>query len=558
MGLAEFVKIVIRQLFPDVFSFTAPTGGIDNLAIDANGTLHDARSYFEEYKIAIENQSTDSILIGYFRRFEDEILDIVRSCGPGNRSNLNLMIAIDGVAPRAKLLQQRMRRHSSVSSDIFDPNAISPYTWFMSNIHGKILDMLNNETIRARYPKTIIYSSYQVPGEGEQKIFMKLANNSLDSNRPTVIAGLDSDLILMGIMSSAKKLYLMRKSGRGPNKRQIFLDVSSLRHGIIANLGGESGARDKVLDFSVLTLIFGNDFSPPIPGLTYYTEFSTVLNVYKTKNINLIDGDEVSLSGLLQLMEGLPAQELLANHVKETKLRLKRDAELPVPKLRNSYLANLELEGYRDGYYAYVDPNPKTVKQTILNMCINWVQMLNWTYSYFRFYAKSVSSVDAYEYNLAPMLPDLVEVLRVMINIPPSITPGTIHPYAALIMILPRTSTSVVPEELRFIINRLPPYQYLIDEYLSSRNILIAPWLDYQYYNRLVSHIQVTEGVEITNTVQSRKNFNYRTNYKVMTGYTSGKLKEIKKAQENTSPVKDTDKVQKLSTKLRYVKFLNI
>lgn len=554
MGLAEFVKIVIRTLFPEVFSPTVPIGGIDNLAIDANGTLHDARSYFEGtegYMNRIMSQDRETTIAGYFRQFEKELQDIIRACGPidsklyKDKSNLGLMIAVDGVAPRAKLLQQRMRRHSSTRTPIFDSNAISPYTSFMKDIHGRILNMMNDTVSRARYPRTIIYSSYQVPGEGEQKIFMKLANNSLDSNRPTVIAGLDSDLILMGLMSNAKKLYLMRKTGR----RQTFLNISSLRQGIIENLGGNNGTRDRVLEFSALTLIFGNDFLPPIPGLTYYTEFTTVLNVYKTKALNLIDGDEISLTGLLGLLEALPISELLANHVKETKFRLKRDAESRMPRVRTSYLANLELEGYRDNYYAYVDPNPNTIKQTIVNMCINWVQMLNWTYSYFRFYANAVSQVDAYEYNLAPMLPDLIQVLRVMINIPPSITPGRIHPYAALMMILPRTSTSVAPEELQLIIDKLPPYQYLLDEYLSSRNILIAPWLDYNYYNRLVAHIQITDGVEVTNTVQARRTFNYRNNYKVMTDYVNNKLKEIHETPEV---------VTKPSTKLRYVKFLNI
>lgn len=570
MGLAEFVKLVIRSLFPEVFSQTVPIGGIDNLAIDANGTLHDARSYFEGGESTLRrimNQERETTLNGYFAEFQKRLRSIIGMCGPIDskvykvKDNIGLMIAIDGVAPRAKLLQQRMRRHSVVSNPVFDSNAISPYTDFMKEIHGRILDMLNETGKRAQLPRNIIYNSYQIPGEGEQKIFMKLANNGLDNTRPTVIYGLDSDLILMGLMSDAKQLYLMRESYSPRGRRQTFINISSLREGIATYLGG---GRDKVMEFSAITLLFGNDFLPPIPGLTYYTQFHRVVEVYKAKGLKLVDVDNIGLSGLLGLLEALPADQLLDLHIEESLQRLKVDANRQVPRIRDTYLGHLTQPNYRDHYYAYVDPNPDTTKQTIISMCVNWVQMLNWTYNYFRFYANAVSKVDAYEYTIAPMLTDVVEVLRVMTSIPPALTPGKIHPYAALLMILPHSSISVCPGTLQRVFEKLPKYPYIVDEYLSNRNVLIAPWQDYKKFNELAESVapNMQQGLELLNNVQPRPMYTQKLGQRVTANYVKDARAKIAKATADAAvgnpPPSTPTQAPIVFTTLKYVRHLTL
>ncbi len=571
MGLGDFVKSVLQPLFPEVFSITVPIGGIDNLAIDANGILHDAREYFEgdtQRTERIMRQSIDITVDEYFKYVLSRLLEVLRECGPIEsklgkvKTNTGMMIAIDGVAPRAKLMQQRVRRFSSESSPVFDSNAITPYTFFMFKVHQKFVDLLNEPARRAGFPRNIIYSSYQVPGEGEQKIFMKLANNGLDSTHPTVVYGLDADLILMGLMSDAKRLYLMRqytvgqsssyhrRHGRPGKTHQTFLNISDLRSKIQTYLNGGPG---KVLDFSIMALLFGNDFIPPIPGLTYYSEFSKVVKAYSEKGVSLFDMDNISISGLLAVLEALPIGELMETHVLLTKKRLDMDKNKKNPRDRKSYLANLPLERYRDHYYALVDTNPATIKDTILRMCVNWIQMLNWSYNYFRFYANAVSSVVAYEYPIAPMLQDVVEVLRVMISIPPIVGPGKIHPYAALLMILPYRSRDVQAEITDLFERQRDPY--IIDEYLTHRNILFAPWQNWKVMNQLVARFPVTEGVEIDNSIQRRNTFNYKSDKKMIDSYLPSKQKHVETAvsKEMKPPAS-----KEQNTRLRVVRELEL
>ncbi|CAB4403461.1 unnamed protein product [Rhizophagus irregularis] len=100
-----------------------------------------------------------------------------------------LYLAIDGVAPRAKMNQQRSRYRQSIDQDVklkksFDSNCITPGTFFM-----------------ARLALKVILSDASVPGEGEHKIMdfirAQRASPYHDPNTRHVIYGLDADLIML-------------------------------------------------------------------------------------------------------------------------------------------------------------------------------------------------------------------------------------------------------------------------------------------------------------------------------------------------------------------------
>ena len=97
-------------------------------------------------------------------------------------------IAVDGVAPLAKINQQRKRRYKSVEENTIKNNiykkydipnntnwsniVITPGTDFMKKLDKVIKQYINdNKNIK------IIYSSYEERGEGEHKILQYLKNN---------------------------------------------------------------------------------------------------------------------------------------------------------------------------------------------------------------------------------------------------------------------------------------------------------------------------------------------------------------------------------------------
>lgn len=100
-----------------------------------------------------------------------------------------LVLAVDGVAPRAKMNQQRARRFRSAKDakilkekligqgkpvvDLFDSNAISPGTNFMhqlgENLRFFVQHKLNNDPLYQNLDQVVL-SDASVPGEGEHKM----------------------------------------------------------------------------------------------------------------------------------------------------------------------------------------------------------------------------------------------------------------------------------------------------------------------------------------------------------------------------------------------------
>ena len=111
-----------------------------------------------------------------------------------------LYIAIDGVAPRAKMNQQRSRRFRSardlaearneaaargevyVDADVFDSNCITPGTEFMEMVsrHMKYFARKKLKEDPAWQGIRVIFSGNEVPGEGEHKIVQYIRACKLD------------------------------------------------------------------------------------------------------------------------------------------------------------------------------------------------------------------------------------------------------------------------------------------------------------------------------------------------------------------------------------------
>lgn len=218
----------------------------DNLYLDMNGIIHPC--CHPEHRKPPE---TEAEMMQAIFAYTDHIFAMIRP-------RRLLYLAIDGVAPRAKMNQQRARRfraaqeaeakareqedasddESFVVKGAFDSNCITPGTPFMANV-ARAMRFYVQERI-SREPAwqriKVILSDSNVPGEGEHKIVdyirrqrvaglesrLKASEEALssggdaavpvyDPNATHVIYGLDADLIMLSMATHEPRFSVLRE-----------------------------------------------------------------------------------------------------------------------------------------------------------------------------------------------------------------------------------------------------------------------------------------------------------------------------------------------------------
>lgn len=248
----------------------------DNFFLDYNALIHN-----------IVNENPDIDQAELFYRVKTETLRVVTFVNPKKL----VYIAIDGVVPRSKINQQRMRRFKSRSSGKFDRNQITPGTQFMYNLS----DYLRNEL---KFNVPAILSLVEEEGEGEQKIidYCRKKVPVTDSN---VIYGLDADLIIL-TMSLNLKFNLLRDNS--------FLDIDKLKNLLIEDLS-PGDPKKLINDFVLISIFLGNDFLIGIPTLKIKRDgVGILLKIYKKfrkNNCYLLDQNNQIIPRQLQIFLNL-------------------------------------------------------------------------------------------------------------------------------------------------------------------------------------------------------------------------------------------------------------
>lgn len=280
---------------------------INNLYLDCNSIIYDAvhSTKFSE----ITSDSSKIIISKVIAKIEEYVTVIApTTC---------VFIAFDGVAPLAKLDQQRERRYKSwyqsditqtimnlKKTDVWNTTAITPGTVFMSELNNAIKNHFGG-VLGVTGCKYMISTSDET-GEGEHKLFAFIRDNPglHDSNTRTIVYGLDADLIMLSInhLPVCPNIYLFRETPHfiqsidrslEPDKTYLLdipLLVEQIRNEMSGFVGGEeasgsgsgSGSVNIVYDYIFICFFLGNDFMPHFPSINIRTGgVHKMMNAYK-------------------------------------------------------------------------------------------------------------------------------------------------------------------------------------------------------------------------------------------------------------------------------------
>jgi len=488
MGIPSYFSYIVKNHSSIIQKFQTDKQ-INNLYLDCNSIIYDIVNNSDLQKL-----DANIIISLVFQKIEQYI----RMIKPTD----NILIAFDGVAPVAKLKQQRERRYKSsyqnqISKSIFkdtkpDPwntTAITPGTEFMDKLNKKLATFFRKPE---KYgAKKFILSGSNEYGEGEHKIFDYIRQNKdYHKDSVSVIYGLDADLIMLCInhLPIHPKIYLFREtphfiqsinSELEPNENYV-MDIPELANMITQEMNmvkdsdsdSDSDYKDvnRIYDYIFICFFLGNDFMPHFPSINIRTGgVDKMINAYKATigktNGQLTDGKKIYWKNVRKLVDFLANLEE-KHFIEEMTLRQKRERRpknsqepkdifesfnsIPTQQREIEKYINPSQSDWEKRYYESLFGIE--TEESKKEICINYLEGLEWNIKYYttncpdwRWY---------YHYHYPPLLKDLIHYIPCFEKeFVPNKAPSPVNELVQLCYVIPKQSLYLLPFKLKKLLN---------------------------------------------------------------------------------------------------------
>ena len=485
MGIPSYFSYIIKN-YPNIIRKFNACGQFHHLFMDCNSIVYDAYNSIEKKhaKHPVDVSKIESLILN---QVVENIKGYIRFVSP----KYSVFITFDGVAPFAKMSQQKTRRYKSVfmsqlesSTKLWNTTNITPGTMFMNSLTNRIHSEFKNKEQDFNV-NTIHISCSDEPGEGEHKLFQYMRDNTI-TNDNVAVYGLDSDLIMLSIFHRqyVNSIHVFREAPefksiisedklRDPTEK-LFMDIELLSQSIFHEMGTNKTMKS-VNDYIFLCFFLGNDFLPHFPAFNIRTHgIQILMDTYrmiigKYSDRALIDNNQIQWKWVFLLLNEIAKSEheyilnefftrdkmdgrVWANNTDEDRAQILLN--IPVIYRQDEKYISPNHVGWEKRYYKQllgIKPSEENIKK----ICINYLEGLEWVFKYYTHGCPHWKW--KYNYCYPPLVKDLVkyipkEKMDFINSNTIDNTPFT--PYLQLAYVLPRGQLDLLPSNIReFLLN---------------------------------------------------------------------------------------------------------
>jgi len=505
MGIPSYFSYIIKNYSNIIrnlgYFINSPKFTFQHLYMDCNSIIYDAVHSIEHDIKSGKLESNIDFETMIINNVIEKIKEYIKIIKPTN----TVFIAFDGVAPFAKMEQQRTRRYKTwfmanlknkISTNMsgyvgWNTSAITPGTDFMEKL-SKSIDYTFKHQEKSYNIKNLLVSCANQSGEGEHKLFQHIRSGNFINDNISVY-GLDSDLIMLSIfhLKYCKNIYVFREApeflksaipidNRGKDNEPHFLDIRHLSTSISTEMNCKFQDSQRIYDYVFLCFFLGNDFLPHFPAMNIRTHgINGLLDIYRLyignyndrffiskttgkiqwKNVSIFVNEIYKREHEFLLNEYFVRNKFDKRRFPETTEEEQDEIIQNVPiiyRAEEKYICPDEI-GWENRYYKTLF-HCKREPEFLKPICNNYIEGLEWVFKYYT--AGCPNWRWKYNYHYPPLFSDLYKYIPhfEMDFIDTKLTSNMrpFSPQAQLSYVLPSTNLHLLPKNI---------YQFLKSNY---------------------------------------------------------------------------------------------